>query len=115
MGTSQLAQRFFKRASRVVDIPWSITVGNDMRLTNPDKAYPPMTQFINWYMDRLQIAARHDATVAFAFLKVANLMAAPPSLLRPHIALRVLRGNLRRERYGTMTSGEPRSASSAGI
>jgi hypothetical protein len=93
-GTSQLAPRFFKQASQVLDIPWSITVGNDMRLTQPDRVYTPMMRFINWYMDKLQIAARHDPMIALAFQRVANLMATPPSLLQPHLALRVLRRNL---------------------
>jgi hypothetical protein len=93
-GASQLAPRFFKKASQVVDIPWSITVGNDLRLTQPDRTYTPLMRFINWYMDKLQIAARHDPAVAFAFQRVANLMVAPASLLQPPLALRVLRRNL---------------------
>ena len=45
-------------------------------------------------MAKLQVAARHDPTVAAAFMQVANFLAPPPSLMRPRIALRVLRGNL---------------------
>ena len=98
-GTQKLAQRFFTQASKVVDTPWSMTVGNDRRVTKTEKARRPMTQFLNWYMGKLQIAARHDAAVAFAFRQVGNLLAAPPSLLHPRITLRVLWGNIRVARH----------------
>ncbi len=94
-GTHRLAQRFFRRASQVVDIPWSITVGNDMRVCGVEET-TLLRRFLNWYMSRLQITARRDPEVAFAFRKVGGLLDAPPSLFHPRIALRVLWGNLRR-------------------
>lgn len=57
-GPEQLAHRFFTRVSKVIDIPWNITVGNDRRLMEPDRPVPPMARFINWYMGKLHIAAR---------------------------------------------------------
>lgn len=93
-GVVDLAARFFRQASQVIDIPWSITVGNDLRLTsNPQFSLP--RRFINWYVGKLQVAARHDPELSLAFMKVANLFLPPPSLLRPRLAWRVLRGNLR--------------------
>ena len=97
-GTHQLAQRFFKQASSVADIAWSITVGNSLSLSDAEGSQPPTLRFINWYMRKLQIAAQHDPQLAFAFQQVANLIAAPASLVQPRIALRVLWGNLRSAR-----------------
>ncbi len=94
-GAERLAQRFFRRASRMVDIPWSIAVGNDLSLPTVDGPRSPMVRFINWYLGKLHRAAEHDPVVALAFQKVANLIAPPPSLLQPRVALRVLRGTLR--------------------
>ena len=54
-----------------------------------------MGQFINWYIGKLHIAAREDAALSIAFLRVVNMIASPASLLHPRISLRVLRGNLR--------------------
>jgi 2-polyprenyl-6-methoxyphenol hydroxylase-like FAD-dependent oxidoreductase len=88
-GAHNLAQRFFKQVSRVVDIPWSITVGNDRRLSGTARI-APLQRFLNWYLGELQIVAQHDPEVASAFLRVGGLLAAPPSLLHPRIALRVL-------------------------
>jgi 2-polyprenyl-6-methoxyphenol hydroxylase-like FAD-dependent oxidoreductase len=94
-GVARLAQRFFKAASKVVDIPWSMAVGND--LNNPKIAgkRTPKVRFINWYMSKLFVAAHQDPVVAKAFLKVTNLMAPPPSVMAPSIAWRVLLGNLK--------------------
>jgi 2-polyprenyl-6-methoxyphenol hydroxylase-like FAD-dependent oxidoreductase len=94
-GTGQLARRYFKQAGRIVDIAWSIAAGNDLSLSGAKAGVTPPMRFIQWYMGKLQIAARYDPAVALAFMKVANLMTPPPSVLHPRIAWRVLRGNLR--------------------
>ncbi|MBI1880764.1 MAG: monooxygenase, partial [Chloroflexi bacterium] len=94
-GSGQVAQRFFQKVSKVVDIPWNIAVNNDRRFVEPEKPASLMTRFINWYMGKLHIAARRDLVAALAFLKVINLMTPPQSVLHPHIALRVLWSNLR--------------------
>lgn len=92
-GVRQLAQRFFQQAGKIVDIAWAITVGNDRRLSESYRPPTLLARFLNWYLPKVQIAARRDPVVAFAFMKVGNLMAAPPSLLHPAIALRVWWGN----------------------
>jgi 2-polyprenyl-6-methoxyphenol hydroxylase-like FAD-dependent oxidoreductase len=94
-GAERLAQRFFQRASRLVDIPWSIAVGSDLRLPAVEGPRSPMVRFINWYVGKVHVAARRDPVVALAFQQVANLMTPPPSLLQPRVAVRVLRGTLR--------------------
>ena len=94
-GAEDLSTRFFKAAAKIVDIPWDIAVGNDLRHPRVEGARPAMVRFINWYIGKLHHAARHDAALATAFLKVANLMSPPPALLSPAIAWRVWRGNRR--------------------
>ena len=93
-GLDGLAQRFFKRAARVIDIPWGIAVGNDLRFPEVQGPRSGQTKFINWYIDRLHTVARFDKTVSLAFHRVTNLMAQPPSLMHPRIALRILLGHL---------------------
>jgi 2-polyprenyl-6-methoxyphenol hydroxylase-like FAD-dependent oxidoreductase len=92
--TKDLARRFFKAAAKIVDIPWHIAVGSDLRHPQVKGGRPPMLRFINWYIDKLHLAAIEDSTLASAFLKVVNLMMPPSSLLRPPIARRVFLGNL---------------------
>ncbi len=95
-GLEGLAQRFFKAAAGIVDVPWDIAVGNDLRHPAVKGPRPAMVRFINWYIGKLHTAAQHDQKLASAFLRVANLVAAPPTLLSPAVAWRVLRGNLGR-------------------
>jgi 2-polyprenyl-6-methoxyphenol hydroxylase-like FAD-dependent oxidoreductase len=90
-GVDELAQRFFKRAAKIVDIPWNIAVGNDLRNPYVKGARPPMLRFFNWYIGKFHLAAAHDSTLATAFLKVVNLMIPPTSLLSPAIGWRVWR------------------------
>ena len=94
-GSNQLGRRFFKAAAKTVDIPWGITVGNDLRHPQVESPRPPMRRFINWYIGKLHRAATRDSALATAFLKVANLTMPPLSLLNPTIAWRVWRGNRR--------------------
>ncbi len=99
-GTADLARRFFGLAGVAVDTPWDIAVGNDLRHPQVQGARPAKVRFINWYIGKLHQAARHDAWLAIAFLRVANLMAPPPSLLHPAIIARVIRGHLRPRNTG---------------
>ena len=92
-GSNGLARRFFKAAAKIVDIPWAIAVGNDLRHPQVKGARPPMLRFINWYIEKLHVAATRDSALATAFLRVANLTIPPRSLLSPAIVWRVWRGN----------------------
>jgi len=93
-GEARLAQRFFKQAGKIIDIPWSTAVGNDLRFPEVEGPRNGMVRFINWYIGKLHHAAQHDAVVSVAFLKVVNLVEPPPSVMHPRIMWRVLRGNL---------------------
>jgi len=86
--------RFFRAAARIVDVPWSIAVGADLAFPQAEGPRGPMVNFLNWYIAKLHRAAHRDPVLALAFHKVSNLVAPPPTLLRPGIVWRVLRGNL---------------------
>ncbi|MFZ0546503.1 MAG: FAD-dependent monooxygenase [Candidatus Promineifilaceae bacterium] len=92
--TSQegIARAFFRRAAKVIDIPWQLAVGEDFRFPQTTGPKPAGTDFINRYVARVHRATLHDEVVGEAFLKVMNLMAPPPSLFHPRIVWRVLRG-----------------------
>jgi 2-polyprenyl-6-methoxyphenol hydroxylase-like FAD-dependent oxidoreductase len=85
-----IGPRFFRRAAPVLDAPWMLAAGNDLRLTKPDAPAGRVTRAVRWYMDRLHVAARTDPVVAKAFLLVTGLVEPPASLFKPALALRVL-------------------------
>ena len=91
-GTGGLARRFLRAAARVVDIPWDISVGGDLRFPDVEGPRTPRVRAVNAYLERLHVAAEHDPDVGRAFLRVVNLIDRPERLLAPRVALRVLRG-----------------------
>jgi 2-polyprenyl-6-methoxyphenol hydroxylase-like FAD-dependent oxidoreductase len=48
-GTQNLARRFFHRTARVVDTPWAVSVGHDLRMPETIGPRNAGTSFINWY------------------------------------------------------------------
>jgi len=92
--TGNLASRFFAKAAKVVDTPWTIVVGNDLRMPETTGPRSAQVSFINWYISKLHRAAHSDPFAAEAFLRVANLLTEPRSILHPKIVIRVLKANL---------------------
>ncbi len=85
-----ISKRFFTSAAKVVDIPWSIAAGNDLRMPEAKGKRTLGVKIINWYMSKLHRAAQTDPVPALAFHRVSNLLAPPPSVLHPRVALHVL-------------------------
>jgi 2-polyprenyl-6-methoxyphenol hydroxylase-like FAD-dependent oxidoreductase len=103
-GTRPQPRRVFRDLARVVDVPWEIAVGGDLIFPGVQGRRTLKARLVNAYLARLHGAAAHDATLASAFLRVAGLVAPPQSLLRPGIAVRVLRGSLHPATAGAVVS-----------
>ncbi|WP_440102492.1 FAD-dependent oxidoreductase [Streptosporangium sp. H16] len=91
-GGDGLARRFFRGAAKIIDAPWSISVGSDLRFPQVEGRRSPRVRFVNAYVNRLHAAATADPVLGAAFLRVLNLIDAPSRLLAPATVLRVLRG-----------------------
>ena len=72
----------------------TLAVGNDLAYPEVEGQRTIMMRFLNWYMGKLQVAAHMDANVFIAFLKVINMVAPAPTLMKPNIVWRVLKANL---------------------
>jgi len=92
-GAHGLARRFFRAASRLIDVPWQIAVNSDLQHPMVEGRRTTQVRFINWYIAQLYHAAQHDGVLATRFVEVANLMRQPAALLDPRIALRVWKRN----------------------
>lgn len=88
--STNLTRRFFAHTAKVVDIAWSTAAGNDLRIPGVVGPKTPMSRFLNWYMAELHVSAQSDPSMAIAFQNLTNLLAPPPSLLKPRLAARVL-------------------------
>jgi hypothetical protein len=89
-GLDHLARRFYARASKIIDIPWSIATGEDFRFPQVEGRRPPGTGLLNRYLERVHAVASEDPVVCRKFFDVVNLLAPPPALLSPRMAWRVL-------------------------
>jgi 2-polyprenyl-6-methoxyphenol hydroxylase-like FAD-dependent oxidoreductase len=87
-------RRCFRDIARVVDAPWDIAVGGDLVFPGVQGRRTAKVRLVSAYLARLHAAAVNDASLASAFVRVAGLVARPESLLRPGVALRVLRASL---------------------
>jgi len=89
-GSRKFAQSFFARAAKIVDAPWSMAAGNDLRMPDVPGKRTIVGRFLNWYIAKLNMAARYDMSAVTAFQKAKNLLAPPQSLLKPQLMARVL-------------------------
>jgi hypothetical protein len=89
-GSGELARRFFAAASKIVDMPWGIAVGNDLRMPEATGPRSAGVNLINWYISKLHETAHRSDACSLAFHRAGNLLAAPPSVMKPSIAVRVL-------------------------
>ena len=93
-GTPDLAGRTAKAFAAVAATPWTLATGADRRFPGmPAKPLPE--RVLDRYLDRLLEVATCDHELSVAFSRVLNLAAAPPTLLAPRIAWRVLRPSSR--------------------
>ncbi|WP_405956761.1 FAD-dependent oxidoreductase [Streptomyces phaeochromogenes] len=85
-----LARDFYRRAARVVDVPWRIAAGADFADPRTSGSKPPGTGLVNRYLDKVFLACHTSVPVARQTLRVQNLLARPQSLMTPAMVIRVL-------------------------
>jgi 2-polyprenyl-6-methoxyphenol hydroxylase-like FAD-dependent oxidoreductase len=96
-GPHRLRERFFARASAIVDIPWSTAVLNDLRYPEVGGKRGAMVRFLHAYLPRVYERGATDSFVARTVLDVVNLAKPPPALLGPRMLWHV---------YGPRSAGE---------
>lgn len=92
-GGADLSRRFLRAATRLVDGPWEIAVGADLRFPGVEGRRTAKVRAVNGYLERLHVAAERDPSVGRAFLRVVNLVDGPERLMAPSVAVRVLSGS----------------------
>jgi 2-polyprenyl-6-methoxyphenol hydroxylase-like FAD-dependent oxidoreductase len=89
-GREDLPRRFFAFAAKLVDNPWNLALGNDMRFPHFQGPRPAALQQSIEYMRDFRAAATSDATLATALLRVTNMLDEPARLAAPDMRARVL-------------------------
>ena len=86
-----LPRRFYHATAKIIANPWAIAAGGDFCYPQTTGPRPPLVDRLNRYVKKAVIAAQHDPAVATAMYQVQNLLAPPPSLMKPPVMMRVLR------------------------
>ena len=68
-----------------------MAVAGDLAIPGVPGQRTPAVRAANSYLSRVLAAAADDTTVATAFVRVSGLVDPPIALLRPRVAMRVLR------------------------
>ncbi|HUE85937.1 MAG TPA: NAD(P)/FAD-dependent oxidoreductase [Vicinamibacterales bacterium] len=89
-GLDGVARRFYERAHKIVEIPWTIATGEDLRFPQVQGTRPPGFRLVNRYLERVHAVASKDLVVSRSFFDVLSLLAPPTSLMTPRVAWRVL-------------------------
>ncbi len=89
-GLEDLWRRFYRVARKIVDIPWLIATGEDLRFPQVEGARPAAFHAMSRYFERVHAVASQDPVICRKFFEVLNLLAPPSSLMSPRVAWRVL-------------------------
>jgi 2-polyprenyl-6-methoxyphenol hydroxylase-like FAD-dependent oxidoreductase len=93
-GIAPRSRRLLRALARAIDAPWELAIGADLALPGVDGRRTPRRRIAGAYVNRLQAAAADNPALARAFVRVTGLVDRPEALLRPAVALRVLRPRL---------------------
>ena len=111
-GGAHLPARFYAGAAHHVDVAWRMSTGADLNHPGVVGRRTPRVRLLNSYIGRAHRAAHVDPAVARAFMRVANLVDPPETLLRPGTVARILwhgRGSRPRDDQRPGTKESPRS------
>jgi 2-polyprenyl-6-methoxyphenol hydroxylase-like FAD-dependent oxidoreductase len=90
-----VCRSFRNEVAVIVDTPWRLATGEDLRHPEAVGPRPPGTALLHWYIGRLHVGSASDATLALAFYRVMHMLDPPAALFRPGIMWRVLSGRRR--------------------
>ncbi|WP_143017280.1 FAD-dependent oxidoreductase [Catalinimonas alkaloidigena] len=113
-----IAEPYFQRIAKLIDIPWQTAVGEDFRYPQATGPRRWGTGLINAYLSWVHRATHTDPLVSKTLAEVLNLLAPPARLLTPRMVGRVLRNLMRPARLrpsahrSTLPTLEPISHSS---
>ena len=103
-GLDRVEHRFLRRSRSIVDTAWTLATSSDLLDPGIEGTRSMRWRTLTRYLDRAMRVATTDPVVADALLAVNALVAPPPTMLRPRVLARVLRGP-RGDRHGNPGAG----------
>jgi 2-polyprenyl-6-methoxyphenol hydroxylase-like FAD-dependent oxidoreductase len=90
-GADHVPRRFYRSAAKLLDTPWALSAGGDLRFPQVEGKRTAVDGPMNRYLDLYRRAAAVDPALGKTLLSVINLLEPPARLLSPAHVLRVLR------------------------
>ena len=87
----QLTKKYYKKVSRIIDIPWLIALTEDFRFGTTIGSKPLGLPFLQWYVKKVVMACSYNKDVYTRFIQVLHLKSHPLSLARPEILAKVFK------------------------
>jgi 2-polyprenyl-6-methoxyphenol hydroxylase-like FAD-dependent oxidoreductase len=89
-GINGLGRRFHKQTASIVDVPWQLAAGEDLRYPEAKGRRPFGTAFLLWYSGLIHQAASHNEHIARNFYQVMHMTEPPSFLFHPGVLFRTL-------------------------
>ncbi|AKT37818.1 uncharacterized protein CMC5_019610 [Chondromyces crocatus] len=89
-----LTRRFQSRVAEVVEAPWRIATGEDLRFPEVEGERSRSQTLLNWYARHVHGLCGYDPEVTARFCRVQHMLAGPLALFHPRVAIAVLRRQL---------------------
>lgn len=87
-------QKIQKNLEKIVDLPWSMAIGEDLRYPEAKGNRSVLTKFLHGYTSRIHDLASHDTDVLERFCKVMHMYKGPETLFHPAIFSKmIVKGN----------------------
>ena len=90
-GETLQPRTFLAAIAKVIDAPWDISAGGDLDFPQVEGRRTLKVRIGNSFVARVRHAATVDPAVTTGFMRVAGLVDPPQALMRPGMAMRVLR------------------------
>ncbi|MBD2385394.1 FAD-dependent oxidoreductase [Cylindrospermum sp. FACHB-282] len=87
-----LSRRFQKQLHKVINVPWLITTGEDLRWSTTEGAKPSlMNKIMQLYLERVLMLQTTTPEIHQVFLEVMHMIKPPTALFHPTILMQVLK------------------------
>jgi 2-polyprenyl-6-methoxyphenol hydroxylase-like FAD-dependent oxidoreductase len=89
-GTQGIALAFFRKARRLIDVPWDLSVGGDLTIAGVRGPRTLRWRAVSAWVARVFRASHRDPVVGHTLLEVMGLVTPPERLMAPAMVRRVL-------------------------
>ena len=100
LGIPALTEDFRRCAADVVNVPWQLASGEDLRFPQTAGLRPASLRLIHWYTKKVHVAAAASPLIAKKFISIVHMVAPPTGLFGWDVLRELLRASPRKRSGG---------------